>query len=252
MQTYDIIMLVVLGIATFMGAIKGLAWQVASLASIVVSYLFAYNMRGRVATMIHAQEPWNTFLAMLLIYAGSSFVIWVFFRLISSIIDQFRMRDFDRHMGALLGFGKGVLLCLLITMFAVTLLGPRQQQAIVDSRSGSYMSQLLAASNGIVLPKEIEPIVRPYLDQIEQRLDGRQSNTNTVSSRVDPAQGQGGWFGFGGARKPDSGNPLPGNLFPENLGNGNWQLPLPGNPVTTPNNNVWPNGSFNDVLPSIR
>ncbi len=61
MQTYDIIMLVVLGIATFLGAIKGFAWQVASLASIVVSYFVAYHFRSDVAKMIHAQEPWNGF-----------------------------------------------------------------------------------------------------------------------------------------------------------------------------------------------
>jgi membrane protein required for colicin V production len=252
MQTYDIIMLVVLGIATFMGAIKGLAWQVASLASIVVSYGFAYNLRGQVATYIKAQEPWNTFLAMLLIYAGCSFAIWVFFRLISGVIDRFRMRDFDRHMGALVGFGKGVLLCMLITMFAVTLLGPRQQQAIVDSQSGAYISRLLAATNGIVWPKEIEQIVRPYLNQLEQRLDGRQPNGNLVSGRVETTQGEGGWFGFGGGRKPEAGNALPGNVLPENIGNGNWQLPLPGNPVTTPNNNSFQNGGFGDVLPGIR
>jgi membrane protein required for colicin V production len=230
MQTYDIIMLVILVLATIMGAIKGLAWQVASLASIILSYLLAYNFRDSVAKMIHAQEPWNGFLAMLLIYAGSSFAIWVFFRLISGIIDSFRMRDFDRHMGALLGFGKGVLVCILVTMFAVTLLGPRQQQAIVQSRSGSYISQLLSATNGIVWPKEIEQIVRPYLNQLEQRLDPRNPNVDNVAGGIQfpgqPGQGegssgQGNWFGFGngGPSQPV------GELLPQNPGNGNWQLP---------------------------
>ncbi|MCY2975729.1 MAG: CvpA family protein [Planctomycetota bacterium] len=179
MQTYDIVMIAVLAIATIFGAIKGLAWQIASLASIVVSYTVAYTFRNNVAQMIRAQEPWNGFLAMLLLYAGTSFVIWVGFRLVSGGIDRIRLRDFDRHMGALLGLAKGVVYCMLITMFAVSLLGPKQQQAIVDSKSGAYMSKIFAATNGIMLPKEIEQIVRPYLNKIEQRFDQR---GNTIAA----------------------------------------------------------------------
>jgi len=252
MQTYDIIMLVVLGIATFMGAIKGFAWQLASLASIVVSYFVAYTFRNDVAKLIHAQEPWNGFLAMLLLYAGSSFIIWVVFRLLSNAIDSMRLRDFDRHMGALMGLGKGVLYCLLITMFAVTLLGPRQQQAIVDSRSGSYISQILSATNGIVWPKEVEQIVRPYLERVEQRLEQRDGSTigSTKPGRSFPngvGQEQGGWFGFG--RKSNE----PATALPENLGNSGWQLPLQGTPVAIPNpNSTWPGNTINDILPSIR
>ena len=37
MQTYDLVMLAVLGFATIFGFWKGLAWQVASLASLVVA-----------------------------------------------------------------------------------------------------------------------------------------------------------------------------------------------------------------------
>jgi len=260
MQIYDIIMLVVLGIATFMGAIKGFAWQIASLASIIVSYFAAYTFRNDVAKLIHAQEPWNGFLAMLLLYAGSSFVIWVVFRLLSGAIDQMRLRDFDRHMGALMGLGKGVLYCLLITMFAVTLLGPRQQQAIVDSRSGSYISQILSATNGIVWPKEVEQIVRPYLERVEQRLeqrDGATAGNSGVGGFLQKGfgQGQGGGFGFGSSN-PDNGSSK--LTLPEGIGNGLWQTPLPGTPVSTPSPNFAPPGwpasqnSFSDVLPGVR
>lgn len=190
MQTYDIVMIAVLAVATIFGAIKGLAWQIASLASIVVSYTVAYTFRNDVAKMIRAQEPWNGFLAMLLLYAGTSFVIWVGFRLISGAIDRVRLKDFDRHMGALLGLGKGVVYCMLITMFAVSLLGPKQQQAIVDSKSGGYMSKIFAATNGIMLPKEIEQIVRPYLNKIEQRFDQR-GNTIAIPTSSGGLQMEG-------------------------------------------------------------
>jgi membrane protein required for colicin V production len=173
MPAYDLLMMLVLAAATIFGAIKGFAWQVASLASIIASYFIAYYFRYDVAKMINAQPPWNLFLAMLLLYCGSSFAIWMVFRLVSSSIDKVKLKEFDRHMGALLGFGKGVVLCLIITMFAMTLLDANKQRAICQSRSGYYISRILAGADGI-LPREIDQILGPHLDRLERKLeDGR-------------------------------------------------------------------------------
>lgn len=169
MQGYDLIMLIVLGMATIFGAIKGFAWQVASLASIVVSYVVAYRFRFDVAEMIQAKPPWNQFLAMLILYVGTSFVIWVGFRLLSTSIDRVRLKEFDRHLGAAFGLAKGFVYCLLITMFATSLLGPKQQAAICQSRSGYYIAKALDNSMGI-LPKEIHDVVGPYLARLDDRL----------------------------------------------------------------------------------
>ena len=49
MMVYDIIMLVVLGAAIAWGIYKGLAWQIASFASIIASYFVAYQFRGVLA-----------------------------------------------------------------------------------------------------------------------------------------------------------------------------------------------------------
>lgn len=174
MQTYDILMLVVLAATTIFGAIKGFAWQLASLGSIVASYFIAYAFRGDVAKMINAEPPWNVFLAMLLLYFGSSFVIWMVFRLVSSSIDKVRLREFDRHLGAGFGLLKGMLLCLLITMFAMSLLGAAQQQRIANSKSGLYISRALANAGGI-LPAEIKQVVGPYLTNVEQKLNENQT-----------------------------------------------------------------------------
>ena len=75
MPTYDILMLAVLIGTIAWGAYKGFAWQIASLASIAVSYMVAIRFRGPVADIIGGQPPWNTFLAMLVLYIGSSLAI---------------------------------------------------------------------------------------------------------------------------------------------------------------------------------
>ena len=199
MQAYDLIMLIVLGMSTIFGAIKGLAWQVASLASILVSYIVAYRYRFEVAEMIEARPPWNMFLAMLILYVGAGFVVWVGFRLMSGAIDRIRLKDFDRHLGALFGLAKGMIFCLLITMFGMTLLGPSQQAAICQARSGYYITVALDKGIGI-MPRELHEVIGPYLANLDDKLkQGRHAEAGAA---------QPDWPGLPGADQ------LPGGFNP--------------------------------------
>lgn len=166
MQAYDIIMLIVLAVATFFGFRKGLVWQIASVAAIVVSYIVAMQFRDVVAQKLNAAPPWNTFLAMLILYVGTSFAIWVAFQLVRGAIDKAKMKEFDQQLGAIFGFAKGVLLCVIITLFAVTLLGPDLRQQIIDSKSGLYIAKLLDRADA-VMPEELHEYLHPYLDRLD-------------------------------------------------------------------------------------
>lgn len=170
MEAYDMIMLLVLAIATLFGAWKGLAWQIASLASIFASYFVAYQFRDQLAKVIDAAPPWNMFLAMLILYLGCSLVIWVAFRFVSSFIEKVKLKEFDRHAGAVLGLSRGVLWCVIITLFAVTLLGDSRKQEIIQSRSGYYIAVLLDKSHAI-MPDEVHEVVGPYIHSLDERLD---------------------------------------------------------------------------------
>jgi membrane protein required for colicin V production len=281
MQTYDLIMLIVLAATTIFGAIKGFAWQLASLASIIASYFIAYFFRYEVAGMINAQPPWNLFLAMLLLYFGSSLVIWMLFRLVSTSIDKVRLKEFDRHLGAGFGLLKGMILCLIITMFAMTLLSASQQQRIANSRSGLYISRILASADGI-LPSEIKSIVGPYIDNVEQKLQAGQNGlapqandgpldnfgrliqekvTQFGADAINSQQPPGGFFtGQPGPAAPNAGlfgnNPSsynsPSSAWPNSTNPPAWQSQQPSN---QPNNQPsWPSGlqggfGSNEILP---
>ena len=92
MEIYDIIMLIVLIGAMLFGAVKGFAWQLASIASIFLSYIVAYRFREPFSQSIQADPPWNRFLAMLILYIGTALIIWVVFRMISGTIDRLKLR----------------------------------------------------------------------------------------------------------------------------------------------------------------
>jgi membrane protein required for colicin V production len=170
MQSYDLIMVLVLVAATVFGFWKGMAWQIASLASLVVSYFAALRFSGQLAPMFGDHAPLNRFIAMLAIYIGTSFIIWMLFRLVAGVIDKVRLESFDRQLGAMFGFAKGALLCIVITFFAVASLPPAQGEAIVASQSGRYIVALLDKSHS-VFPPEIHQIIDPYLNKIEQQLN---------------------------------------------------------------------------------
>jgi membrane protein required for colicin V production len=170
MQTYDLIMLAVLVAATIFGARKGLAWQIASLASIFASYFIAYKFREPVAQMIQTAPPWNTFLAMLIVYLAASLLIWLAFRFVSEVINRVRLKEFDTHAGAVLGLARGALWCVIITLFAFTLLGEREKQAIVGSRSGYYIALLLDKA-GPLMPTEVHDVLGPYIRSLDARVE---------------------------------------------------------------------------------
>jgi membrane protein required for colicin V production len=189
MQTYDLFMLVVLGAATLFGFWKGMAWQIASLGSLVVSYFAALRFSAELAPVFGDHAPWNRFVAMLVIYVASSFVIWTLFRLVSGAIDKVRLESFDKQLGAMFGFAKGVLLCVAITFFAVTLLPPAQGEAIVSSQSGRYIVALLDKSHS-VFPPELHEVVDPYLHKIEQRLNPNYQPHGHELQHLWPVQSQ--------------------------------------------------------------
>lgn len=169
MQTYDIIMLAVLGISIYFGARKGMAWQIASISSLVVSYFAALKFSDRVTPLIHLEPPLNRIGAMLAVYLGSSLLIWLAFRTVSNVIERVKLKEFDHQIGGLFGAAKGVLYCVVITFFGV-FLSHASRAAILKSQSGHYIAVLIDKVDPL-LPPEVQKRIGPYLDKLDRQLD---------------------------------------------------------------------------------
>ena len=170
MQTYDYIMIAILVVTTVLGAWRGMAWQVATLASLIVSFFIAIRFSASFAPYLSDQAPWNRFLAMLILYILSSLVIWLLFSLVANFIERLKLREFDQMLGAIIGFAKGVLFCIVITFFVVALSGEARRKSILESNSGYFIGVLLDKSHDI-MPNEIHEVLRPYLNRIEREFD---------------------------------------------------------------------------------
>jgi membrane protein required for colicin V production len=168
MHAYDIIMIVILAAATLFGLWKGFAWQVASLASLVVSYFVALRFSGDLATAFGWTENWERFAAMLILYLACSFLIWMAFRFVSNIIDKVRLKAFDKQIGGLFGFAKGVLYCTVVTFFVVTL-SADGRTTVLQSQSGYYIAKVLDKAHA-AMPEELHEVLHPYIHRLEQEL----------------------------------------------------------------------------------
>jgi membrane protein required for colicin V production len=168
LQPYDIVMLAVLTVAMIFGAWKGVAWQVAALASVVVSAAVAVHGSTPLASYFSAHAPWNRFLAMLVLYMATAIAIWLLFRLVSGVIDRVQLKEFDRQLGTLFGLAKGVLYCVIITFFAVTL-SESARQVVLQSKSGELISRGIRNANPI-LPDDVRTYLGKYIDELDAKL----------------------------------------------------------------------------------
>jgi membrane protein required for colicin V production len=188
MDMYDLLMLFVIGANLLLGLWKGMAWQLASIGSLVLSYFMALRYSTTLAPMISLAPPLNRFVAMFLLYLASSLFVWLCFRAVSGFIDRLKLTEFDHHIGAVVGGAKGILWCVGITFFTLSLL-PAAREQVLQSHSGHYIALLLNNANQ-VMPNEFHQVLDPYLNRFQREL---------TPDSAKPAKGQGVGAGGGPA-----------------------------------------------------
>ncbi|MDB4650225.1 CvpA family protein [Pirellulaceae bacterium] len=171
MQTYDIIMLAILGISVFLGFWKGFAWQIATVAAFVVSYFVSAQFSVQIAQYLGINE----LIAMFGLFIGTSLLIWIGYGFVHKQIEKMHLKSFDRQIGALVGLGSGIVICLIVTFFAVKLLGDSMSQKIVQSNSGNYITKLIGKMDG-VLPDQLQEKVQPYVNELDKKLENARNN----------------------------------------------------------------------------
>ncbi|NDC64297.1 MAG: CvpA family protein, partial [Planctomycetia bacterium] len=185
-EGYDLVMLGILAAAAVLGYFKGMVWQLAWIAGIAASSYVAFRFAPVAAPFFGQQAPWNRLAAMLALYAATSLVVWLVFRVISGAINAIHLSAFDHQLGLLLGLAKGAMLCIVVTFFAVTL-APAYRDQIVASRSGRIVAELIVRAD-TYLPKEIQDNVAPYVKQFEEKFQGVGGNAGGFLARPQPGQ----------------------------------------------------------------
>ncbi len=163
---YDVIILAILGLAILRGAIKGFVWQLASIAALVLSFVFAERFSLIAAPYIGVEPPLNRWIAMLTLYVLFSFLSFAVARGLHGWIEKAKLVEYDRHLGSLFGFVKGVTFCLVLTFFVVTL-SERGRARVLESHSG-YLAAIIMDRLHPVMPTELHKVLEPFIHKLDR------------------------------------------------------------------------------------
>jgi membrane protein required for colicin V production len=160
MTIYDAAMLAVVVAGMVWGAWRGITWQLASMASLVLGYLVAHPVSGQVATHFPGPPVVARALAMLAVYAAVSCGVFLAAWLVRTTLRQLKFEAFDRHLGMVLGGVEGLIVGLVVTLFTVSL-APQTRDPIFTSKAGQLVGKLMDMV-GPVLPGEVRDELAPF------------------------------------------------------------------------------------------
>ena len=162
MTIYDAVMAGLLVAGMVWGAWRGITWQLASIASLVLGYSVSHPLSAQLAPKFPGEPVVARALAMLVIYAAVSGGIFLAAWLVRATLWRMKFEAFDRHLGMLIGGLEAALLGMIATLFVVSL-APQTRTPIFASFSGRIVGQTMNLV-GPVLPGEVRDALAPFWD----------------------------------------------------------------------------------------
>jgi membrane protein required for colicin V production len=160
MTAYDAAMAGLIVAGMVWGAWRGVTWQLASIASLVLGYSVSHPLSGPLAAHFPGEPVVARALAMLAVYAAASGGVFLAAWVVRATLRKLQFEAYDRHLGMLLGGVEGAVLGLVVTLFVVSL-APQTRAPIFASPSGKVIGRLMSAL-GPVLPSEVRDALAPF------------------------------------------------------------------------------------------
>ena len=154
MAALDWIFAALLLASLWLGAWRGLVYELCSLAGWVLAFFAARGWGqalGAWLPMGDAQAPWRPVAGFVLVFIGVVFAAGLLAWAAKRLLEAVGLRPADRALGALFGALRGLLLLLVLALLA-TWSGVHQQPWWQASRAAPLL-QVLLAGVGPVLPQ---------------------------------------------------------------------------------------------------
>ena len=184
MSVFDLIVLAILAALTLRGIWKGMVSQIVSVASLFVCWIVASRFGGLVAPTIPVEAPWNQVLAMGIVFLITLVAIRFAHAALEKQIKEWKFEKLNTLLGGALGFVKGLLVCMIITFFAV-MFSETSRDVAFNSATGNSLARLIAQI-GVFVPKDSYEFVHTQLalfnDKVDQAVPGQEPKTVPVQS----------------------------------------------------------------------
>ena len=184
MSVFDLIVLTILAALTLRGIWKGMVSQIVSVASFFICWLVATRFGGLIAPTIPVEAPWNQVAAMATIFLVTMIAIRFAYAALEKLIRHWHLAKLNSLLGGVLGFVKGLLICLIITFFAV-MFSETSRDVVFNSKTGIHLVKLITQVS-VFIPKDSYEFVHTQLAQFQTKVDqavpGRTPETLQVQS----------------------------------------------------------------------
>jgi uncharacterized membrane protein required for colicin V production len=162
---YDIFVVAILIVGMVRGAVRGVVWQLAGIAGIVLCLVFAETISHIGSPLVNLEPPLNQWVVMFVAYLFFSFLSFGFARLINSALEKAELKEYDKHLGAIFGLVKGAALCLVITFFLVTL-SDTTRDMLRSSKSARYAAIVMDRLHP-VMPAKLRGALVKYIHDLD-------------------------------------------------------------------------------------
>jgi membrane protein required for colicin V production len=180
MNPFDIIVLAILVLSVFMGGMRGVIAQIATIASWVISWFIAARYYTVAAKLLPISETYSTPVAIVITFLVCAIVIELSFRFLKKAISFAGLKEFDRQAGAAFGGLKGALLCLLITFFGV-IISDKTRDFVNDSRSGPFFIAVIEHIQGHFPESKLKNKFRELA--VQNKVEN--SKTESLETQID-------------------------------------------------------------------
>ena len=169
MNVFDLIVLAVLVALTLRGIWKGMVSQIVSVASFFVCWVVASRFGSLIAPTIPVEAPWNQVLAMGILFVITLIAIRFAYAALEKLIKHWHLAKLNSLLGGVLGFTKGLLLCMIITFFSV-MVSETSRGIVFTSTTGFHIVQLITGIS-VFVPKDSYEFVHSQLAQFQNKVD---------------------------------------------------------------------------------
>jgi membrane protein required for colicin V production len=169
MNVFDLIVLAILIALTLRGIWKGMVSQIVSVASFFVCWIVATRFGWLLAPTIPIEAPWNQVLAMAAIFFITLIATRFVYAALEKLIKHWQLKKLNTLLGGMLGFTKGLLLCLIITFFSV-MVAETSREVVFNSKSGFHLVRLITQI-GMFVPKDSYEFVHAQLEFFQSKVD---------------------------------------------------------------------------------
>lgn len=170
MSVFDLIILAILIALTLRGIMKGMVSQIVSVGSLFVCWIVASRFAFVIAPSIPAEEPWNKIGAMIVLFIVTMIAIRFVHGYLEKKLKDWHLDGLNKYLGAGLGFVKGLLVCMVLTFFAV-MLSETTREVVFQSKSGRHLANLIAKT-GTFIPSDSCELLRTQIATFNAKVNG--------------------------------------------------------------------------------